>query len=157
MTEIVCIKTAQGAFIPATEEDAEKARRFKVGECTKFDAAQMRNGRFFRKWWLLAKVAFDAASETMPGAEYKGRRVLPDFGRFRKDLTIMAGFYRPVFNARGEMRLEPESLKWGSMTEERFEQLYQASINAILQKVLPDGRYTEDELRRVVDRVLEFA
>ena len=154
--EVALIKTPQGAFIPATEDEAEKMRRFRVGEVVRVDAAQMRNGRFFRKWWALAKVAFDAWVECAPRVEFQGETVLPDFEVFRRNLTVLAGFYRPVFNVKGELRMEPESLKWSKMDETRFDQLYNATINAVLEKILPKGRFTEDELRETVERVMRF-
>ena len=154
--EILLTKTPSGALVPATEDEVEKMRRIKAGATVRADVVQMRNYGFFAKWFALARIAFEAWSETTPTLEYKGQPVLPDFERFRKDLTILSGFYRPVFNAKGELRLEPESLKWGSMTEERFTQLFNATINAVLEKVLPRGRYTEAELRNLVDQVVAF-
>ena len=69
----------------------------------------------------------------------------------------MAGFFTPVWNAKGELRVEAESMAWSSMTEERFEQLYSATINVILSKILPDRGLTEQGLREWAGRVLEFA
>ena len=48
-------------------------------------------------------------------------------------------------------------MAWSSMTEERFEQLYSATINVILSKILPDRGLTEQGLREWAGRVLEFA
>lgn len=157
MTALHLLRTASGAFIPATEEDGDLAKRFKVGEVCRMELRQMRNGQFFRKWWALAKLAFDMWAETLPAQQYHGRDVLPDFDRFRRDLTIMAGFFRPVWNARGELRVEAESIAFGSMTEERFEQLYSATITVILQKILPNRGLTEESLREWALRVLEYA
>lgn len=154
--ELALIKTPQGSLIPMSDEDAERMRRYKAGAVVRVDASEMRNGKFFRKWWSLVKLAFDVWAETAPQQQYKGVDVLPDFDRFRRDLTIMAGFFRPVFAANGEVRLEAESLRWAQMDEERFEKLYSATINVVLQKLLPKGRYTEDEIRALVDRTMEF-
>jgi len=140
-----------------SEDDAEKLRRYKSGSIVRGDFAEMRNGKFFRKWWILAKFAFDVWAETVPAREYKGVAVLADFKRFRQDLTIMAGFFRPVFAANGEVRVEAESLKWASMDENRFEKLYSATINVVLEKLLPKGRYSEYELRNLVERTMEFS
>ena len=119
----------------------------------------MRNGRFFRKWWVLSEFAFGLWSERQKEGElWHGLPVLADFDRFRRDLTILAGFARPVWNARGELRVEAESLAWGSMSEERFEKLYSATINAILSKILPKAGLTEERLRQTVDQLVgEFA
>lgn len=154
--EVFCTKGPAGQLLPMDDEQAEKVVRLKSGEVLRVDIAQMRNGRFFRKWWLLAKYAFDLWSETMPQMEYRGQQVQPNFERFRKDLTIMAGHYHPVFNARGEMRVEADSLQWSKMNEETFEKLYSSTINAILQKVLNSANLTERQLREHVDRVMQF-
>lgn len=155
--QVLLTKTLSGSFAPASEDEADKLRKIKAGATVKADVVQMRNSGYFRKWWALAKIAFDMWSETAPKMEYKGQEVLPDFDRFRRDLTILAGFYHPVFSANGEVRLEAESLKWGSMDEDRFDELYSATINAVLRKIIPKSGYTEATLRAAVDSVMEFA
>ena len=154
--EVLCTRSASGALIPMDDVEAAKLKKLKTGGVVRATIEQMRNGPYFRKWWALAKFAFDVASETVEPMEYRGQPVQPDFERFRKDLTILAGFYRPVFNARGEMRIEAESLKWSTMTEDRFDALYSATINAVLQKVLHNSKFTEAEIRAHVDRVMLF-
>lgn len=153
---IVRLTRIPHGFAPATDDDREAIARIKLGSEVKAKITRERNAKFFRKWWALAKIAFDIWSETMPTMEYKGQRVLPDFERFRKDLTILAGFYRPVFNARGECRLEAESLAFGRMTEERFDKLYSATVDAVLQKVLPNSGITQDELNAAVEQMVGF-
>lgn len=153
--EIFLIRTPYG-LVPATDDDRDALAPITLGSHVKAKITRERNAKFFRKWWALAKIAFDIWSETMPTMEYKGQRVLPDFDRFRKDLTILAGFYRPVFNARGECRLEAESLAFGRMTEERFDKLYSATVDAVLQKVLPKSVLTEDELNAAVEQMVGF-
>ena len=159
MSDLLLTKTPHGSLIPFSDADAEKLKRFKVGKPIRVTAQEMRNGAFFRKWWALAKTAYDLWTETMPVPvqQYKGMDVLPDFDRFRRDLVILAGFYRAVYNARGEVRLEAESLKWSSMTEERFDELYSKTIDVILRSILPNRGLTEEGLREWADRVMEFA
>lgn len=150
------IRTQSGGFVPMDDTEAEKIKRIKAGAVVRCDITQMRNGKFFRKWWVLAQFAFGIWSETMPQQEYKGRPVLPEFDRFRKDLTILAGYFRPVWAANGEMRVEAESLSWSSMDEDRFESLYSATINAILGKVLASSGLTDEIIRAHVDQVMRF-
>jgi hypothetical protein len=157
MTTLHLLKTAQGAFVPATEEDVDAAKRFKVGSVTRMELRLMRNSQFHRKFFALIKIAFDLWADTMPAQEYHGLQVTPDFDRFRRDVIIMAGFFRPVRNAKGELRVEAESISFSNMTEERFEQLYSAVINVILHKILPGKGLTEQGLREWAGRVLEFA
>jgi hypothetical protein len=152
-------KGASG-LIPACEESADWLRKKKLGSTILVEPREMRNGAFFRKWWALVKLGYDYWSESAQTIEFKGQPVLPDFDRFRKDVTISAGFYYPVVNLKGEVRIEPESLKWASMTEERFEKLYSATIQVLLQRVFNGAvckRWSEQDLRSVADQILSFA
>ena len=154
--ELTLLRTPQG-FIPANDAEAEKCRKVKFGATVRADIAQMRNAAFHRKWFALVKIAFDVWSETMPTQEYKGEHVLADFDRFRKDVTILAGHYRPVFNARGECRLEADSIAFGNMDEETFEKLFSKTIDVILKSILPNSAYDEQTLRALADEVVRFA
>jgi len=156
--QILLIRTMDG-FAPADDEAAENMKRFKIGSVAMMDVRLMRNGAFFRKWWALVKLGFEHFEEASLDKEYKGQKIKPDFERFRKDITILAGFYRPVWNVKGEMRIEAESISFGSMTEERFTKLYDATIQVLLQKVFNGERvkkWTETELRSLVDQISRF-
>ena len=154
--EVFLTKTMSGSLVPMDQE-TEAFKRFKAGSIIRCEVKEMRNGRFFRKWWALAKVGFDLWTETMPGVEYKGVEIEPSFDRFRKDLTVLSGYYEPVFNVRGEVRMEPKSLKWSSMDEVEFAELYQKTLTTIISKIIPNRKMTEDDLRSWADRVMEFA
>lgn len=156
MAEVIMIKTPAGGLVPANDDEAEKLRRLKAGSTVKVKLSEMRNGKFFRKWWLLAKFAFEIWSETAPRATYKGEPVAHSFDRFRRDLIIMTGRHRCVFNALGEMRLEADSISWAKMDEETFERLYSETINTILGKILNGQDIDEASLRSQVDYVMSF-
>lgn len=157
--DLLFTKSTNG-LLPACEEAADWLKKKKLGSTILVEPREMRNGVFFRKWWALVKLGYDYWAENAQTIEFKGRPVLPDFDRFRKDVTISAGFYHPVVNLKGEVRIEPESLKWASMTEERFEQLYAATIQVLLQRVF-NGKvcqhWTEDQLRSVAEQIMSFA
>lgn len=156
MTDIRLIRSASGALIPLDDEEAAKIKRIKAGSVVTAKLVQMRNGAFFRKFWALAKFAYDIWADTMPQQEYKGVEVRPEFDRFRKDLTIMCGYFRPVFDAKGGMHLEAESISFAGMDEARFEALYSQAINVILGKILAGTKMSEAELRLHVEQVLRF-
>jgi len=157
MSEILMIKAANGALVPLDDEQAQKLKRFKVGSVVRGEFVEMRNGKFFRKWWTLANFAYDLWAESMEPMEYRGQRVQPVFEKFRKDLTILAGFYHPVFNIDGSFKVEADSIAWAKMSEETFAVLYSKTIDAILAKVLPRHGLNHETLANHVDRVLEFA
>ncbi len=150
---------AQAGLVPGDDPTRDWFNHIKLGATILAEARQMRNGAYFRKWWALVNLAYDYWSESVSTIEYKGEPVLPQLERFRKDLTITAGFYRPVVNLKGELRIEPESLRWASMTEERFAQLYDATIQVLLRRVF-NGRvcpqWSEEQLRALAEQILEF-
>lgn len=156
--QILLTRIPQG-FVPSDDEAREDMKHFPIGSIARMEVKLMRNGRFFRKWWALAKLGFDYFSDTCEQQQYKGQPIAPDFDRFRRDLIIMAGFYRPVWNLKGEMRIEHESISWSAMTEERFTQLYDATIRVLLEKVFNGARsrkWTEQELRSVIEQIEAF-
>ena len=156
MTTLFLRKTL-GGFVPDTEEDHEKLKRFKMGDVCKAEVVNPRNYKFFRKWWALVKVGYELWEETCPRHKHRGQDVMPNFERFRRDVTVLAGFAKPVVNVRGELRLEAESIAFANMGEERFEELYQQTINVLLTKVLTGRGFTEEKLRQMADSVMEFA
>lgn len=157
MTDLYLRRTLTG-FAPDTDADMKAMSRFKLNEVVRADVKKPRNLGYFRKWWALVKVGYELWEETCPRHLYKGMEVLPDFDRFRRDVTILAGCARPVINVKGEMRLEAESIAFGNMTDERFDDLYNATINVLLNKVLAaSSGITEKRLREMADSVMEFA
>lgn len=159
MNDLMFIK-GQAGMVPADDQTREWLAKKKLGATIQCDATEMRNGAFFRKWWSLVNLAFDHWKDDAETIEFKGERVQPNFDRFRKDVTISAGFFYPVVNLKGEVRIEPESLKWSQMDEERFTKLYDATIQVLLERVF-NGRVcrtmSETELRSIAEQITEYA
>lgn len=154
--EVFLTKTMSGALVPM-DQDEEAFKRFKSGAVIRCEVKEMRNGAFFRKWWALVKVGFDLWTESIPRSKFRGMEIEPNFTRFRKDVTILSGYYDPIFNVKGEIRMEAKTLKWGSMTEIEFNELYQKTINTILNKIIPSRNISKQELQAWAERVMEFA
>jgi hypothetical protein len=159
VSEFVFIK-APNALVPCGEESAEWLRKKKLGATIEVSVKEMRNGAFHRKWFSLVHLAYDHWKDDAETIEFQGERVQPNFDRFRKDVTISAGFFYPVVNLKGEVRIEPESLKWSQMDEDRFNKLYDATISVLLQRVF-NGRVcrtmSENELRSIAEQITEYA
>jgi hypothetical protein len=151
------LRKTVGGFVPDSDRDTEAARALKFGQVVKAKVVRERSYLFFKKWWALVETGFGLWCELAKMPTYKGESVAPDLERFRKDITILAGFGRPVVNIRGEVRMEAESIAFGNMTEERFEALYSATINALISKVLGGYGVTEERLRSMVEAVMEFS
>ena len=151
MADLALIKTHAG-LIPATEADAEAVKKYRLGEVVHGSFKRVRNPKFHRKFFSLLSVGFDAWEP--PEREYKGLPVQKNFERFRKDVSISAGYYEVVSNLRGEVRAEAKSMSFASMDEQEFAELYSKVADVILQKILTN--YTREDLDDVVENVLRF-
>jgi hypothetical protein len=150
------LKSPGGALIPASEEAGELLRKLKSGAPVFVEIKRIRNHGFHKKMFALFKLAFDVWEPETP-MDYKGQPVAKDFDRFRRDITILAGFFKAVYNARGEVRLEAESLSFASMTEERFAEVYRAVLTTVWNRVLQNAGYaSKEEVDRVLDELLRF-
>lgn len=157
--ELLLVKSQQ-ILVPGTDEAAVWLSKKKQGATIIGEFHEMRNGAFFRKWWSLIQYAFDQWADTCEPEQYKGMPIQADFERFRKDVTILAGFRAPVWNIRGELRVEAESLKWAKMTEERFGQLFEATLRALTSEVFNGKRcrlLTPKQLNEIHDMVWSYA
>lgn len=154
------IKLPGGTLMPASEADKEIIDKVKAGRVVNMKFTQTRNYQFFRKWWALANFAFDyweppELSDTPEKGWMKNVAPEKNMDRFRKDLTILAGYYEAHSRLDGTIRIEAQSISFGSMSEEEFEKLYSATIQVVLNKVCT--QYTEEMLNDVIEQTLAFA
>lgn len=147
--QIDLVKHPGGVFSPVNKIGIERLHRFKNGETYTADIKLTRNPKFHRKvmaffgfcfsHWCADRAGLGSADETT------------QFNRFRKDLTILAGFYDTVTNIRGEVRAEAKSLSYAQMEQEEFERCYSALINAAIKHVFAG---TKDE--RILNQLYSY-
>jgi hypothetical protein len=146
------LKKLPNGFIPEmTLNQPGVFDRVKVGEVIKVEFSKPRNSAFHSKYFALLNIGYDAFE---PNTLHKGVMVDKNFNLFRKDIIIQAGFYTVTVNLNGELRLIANSISFSNMGEEEFNDLYNKSVNVILQKVLTN--YTRADLDEVVQQVLRF-
>ncbi len=148
-------KAANGILVPSDEEAQQELSKLKLGQPVRVTIVRQRNYHFLKKWFALINFAFDYWEP--PEIELK-QKVTPEknLDRFRKDVTILAGYYDATYRLNGEVRIEAKSIAFGNMSEDEFEVLYSKTIDVILKKVCT--QFTEDELRETVAKmILEFA
>ncbi len=157
MTEAYFRKVPSG-LIPDSEDDAELLSKIKLGRVVKLQFTQPRNYKFLKKYFALMNLAFDYFDPPQHGegsALAEKYEVQKTAERFRKDITILAGYHEMTYRLNGDVRVEAKSIAFGNMDEDEFEKLYSACIDVIINKVCT--QFTEDELRRQVeDMVLAF-
>lgn len=151
MSELFCmkVKTRNGyALSPAHDTDLEAIKSLPTGQPLRCKITRIRNVDHHRKYFALLNYAFDVWE---PPDNHVGEK---NFDRFRKDIIILAGFYNSYIRLNGDTRLEAKSISFANMGQDEFEQLYDKTIDVIIKYALTN--YTGDELRSVVDQVMEF-
>lgn len=141
-----------GVLVPGNDETTERLEKLKTGDVLRGDFKKARNGLFLRKFFALLDIGYDAWEpgelDTKRGAPEKNRE------RFRAQVTVMAGFYNPVFNIDGSVQLIPKSVSFAKMDEDEFGQVYSAVANVLLANIL--GNYTRADLDNRVAQILDF-
>ena len=136
------IKMPGGLFTPASDTEAEALERFKTGEQYQVDIKLPRNPSFHGKTFAFFKFCFDHWKSDKTFLDERGQIEV-----FRKNLTVLAGFYNSYYNIKGEVRIEAKSLAYENMDQETFEQHYNALINAALEHIFVGAdRNTESQL-----------
>lgn len=140
--KITMVKQAGGVLHPASDIDAESLQKFKTGEHYQIEIKRSRNPQFHRKVFAFFNFCFEHWASDREFMNEQGQREV-----FRNHLTVLAGYRTEHFNLKNEVRIEAMSLSFASMSQEDFEQCYQALIAAAMRTIFKDaGREIEDKL-----------
>ena len=150
------IKNENG-LVPANEEASLWFGKIKAGQVISVEAKKTRNYHFLKKYFALLNLAFDNWKAPEIQVEIGGKFIKPEknFNRFRKDLTILCGYYETVFRLDGSYRIEPLSISFAKMEEEEFAELFQKTITVLIEYVYKGHSIAEVE--KMVDLYLGFA
>jgi hypothetical protein len=143
-------------LIPADEITQAWFSKVKAGRIVRGEFVLPRNPHFHRKFMALMKVGFDYFEEISPRQMHKGKEIKPDFERFRKDITILAGKYHMVVNIKGEVRAEADSIRFASMEEPEFQMLYENVLEVLLQRVLTGPQWSKEKVDKTVEQIAGF-
>lgn len=135
--------------MPTEERDLPALQKFRNGELYEVEVKLTRNPAFHRKVFAFFNFCFEhwAADKT----EWKYFDERKQFDTFRKNLTVLAGYKDVTYTIDGRMRVEAQSLSYGNMDQDEFEQCYSALINAALKHVF--GNTTDEN---VINRLYAF-
>lgn len=120
----VC-KNLGASLRPADEVATDAIRKMPAGEVYEIEIKRPRNLKFHRKAFALMQLA------------YENQEQYTDFDKFRRALTIEAGYFDDLKLLDGTTIREAKSLSFAKMDEDEFGKLYNSLINTILRVVLP--------------------
>lgn len=155
--ELRFIKPGPGTLLSPADEPTDVAiKRLKIGEILRGDFKKQRNPAFHRKAFALFNFLFEHFEPTLTtNTKWENAEPCKSFERFRKDLVILAGFHETSYRIDGSIRVEAQSISFGSMDETEFSELYQRIIDVGLKYILPN--YSKEELENTIDQLLSFA
>jgi hypothetical protein len=157
------MRKVSGSMLAAADEEAEQAlSRFKLNEPVKVTLKRPRNIAFHRKFFALLNYGFEywSPAPLPPDPERKWmKNVTPEksFEQFRKDVTILAGFYTASYRLDGTVRIEAKSISFASMGEDEFEDLFSKAIDVLLKHVFANSDMSEEQLREITEDLVRFA
>lgn len=152
MTNIVLMKAAGGALIPADQQAIDYIAKLKLGAAVTATVKRQRNPAFHRRFFALLNLAYESWEPI--GNTYKGEQVGKNFDQFRNDVTVLAGHYETAITLKGETRLTAKSISFGSMSQEEFETLYSSVVDVVLSRILT--KYSRDDINNVINQLLGF-
>ena len=134
--KLLVVKTTFG-LKPAYDSDLENFKKIPLNEIFEIEYKKRRNVRFHRKFFSLINLY------------YSNQDNYTNVDDLRHDLLIVSGFYEDKTNyLTGEITRVSKSLKFSSMDELEFNQVYEAVKNTI-SKLLS---VSNEELEREVEQ-----
>ena len=121
---------------PMYDEDYEEKKKLRIGEVYKAVITRPRNLGFHRKFFALIKIGHQSTTNFIDETPLKV---------YRKWVIIKAGFYETYHTKKGIM-IEAESIAFGSMNEDEFQEVYNKVIDVIIKDIAVDKKTIEDQL-----------
>lgn len=128
--KVMFTKMAGGVLVPASDIEADKLTRFKTGQVYEVDIKLKRNAKFHGKVFAFFNYCFNYWDNPN---EYQDEQA--GFDVFRNELTCLAGYSNKFYTISGSVRLEAKSISFANMSQEEFEQLYSALIQAAMNTI----------------------
>ncbi len=141
------IKMPGGILSPASDIESERLNRLKNGIVYEVElkGCERRNRGFHGKAFAFMNHCFQYWSGNNTNVEFQCEK--SQFDYFRKQLAIKAGFYDYVVDLNGSTMIQARSLSYDSMTQEEFEAVYSAMINAAIATIFQGA--SDEECQRL--------
>ena len=118
--EIYLTKTMGGVLKPSFDSDYQKLKKLKLNKEYKCVITMPRNIKLHRKYFALLNLVFN------------NQESYSNIEDLRHDLTVAIGYYTLRENMQGDVIKKPNSIKFSSMDELEFGELYSKTIDAIV-------------------------
>jgi hypothetical protein len=126
------IRRSDFSFVPATDEDMEKALKIKKGQAVECSVKVLRNYKLLKKFWAMINTAFNFLSPAQ-------REFFHDsVDGFRCTIEVAAGYYDEFYDVTRRAWIQkPKSIAFDKMGEAEFGKLYEDVVNVVFKIFLP--------------------
>lgn len=138
----LCVVRKNNVFFPASESDADIAKKFKYGEVYQCEIKKPRNLKFHRKFFALLQYVFDNQDK------------YSNLSDLRVEILLQCGAYDEHITVDGKMVYVPKSLSFESMDDVEFEQLYGAAVDVVIRYFVKGD--TPENIENQVNEILCF-
>lgn len=143
MAEVWVCKSLDGSLRASTEADAERLKRFKVGEPFKINATKPRNGQHHRLGMGMLQWVFD------------NQERFDVFEDFLVEVKLRTGHYKEHLTLRGIIIYVPLSISFEKMDEIEFGEWRSKAVDVVLKYFMPG--MSEPDFETAVARVLSYS
>lgn len=162
MAQINLVKQPDGKLRGMSDRDQAAYTRFRSrlnnaapGEIIEIEAKLPRNSKFHRKFFVLLNLGFDHWECGRKHKTHNGMPVTKQFESFREEVLILSGFFEQTFDLNGNMKLTAKSISFASMEEPEFNQVYNAVLDVLLERVFVLYKDRE-EVNEIVEKIMGF-
>jgi len=149
-------KSFNDVLVAGDQATSDFIHSLQVSATIHADFKRMRNIKFHKKFFALLNFLYQHwTPAAFQSCKWEGVIPQKNFDRFRKDITILAGFYNASYRLDGSVRIEAKSISFGKMSEEDFQELYSRVIDVGIKNVLTN--YSKSDLQNVVEELLSFS
>lgn len=144
-----------GILVPADQKSCDFVDKLINNDVITSNFVKPRNYMFHKKWFALIQFAYE---HWIPSnlQDSKWKDVIPEknFDRFRKDITILCGYFISTYRLDGSVNIDAISISFAKMNEEEFQNLFDKTKLVVLKHILKN--YTSADLNAVVLNLEKF-
>ncbi len=145
-------KKIQGVLVPVDKETIRFVSKKKEGAILSGEFSEPRNIDFHKKFFSLLDLGYGHFN---PVVKHHDIVLKKNKEEFRKNIIILAGYYKTTFDIYGNVVLHAKSISFGRMKQDEFEKLYQKVIDVLLDKVLTN--YTREEAEAAAMELIRYS
>lgn len=130
-----------GSLWPANDDAEEAFSRLPNNDAFLVSYIRVRNPRHHNKYFAFIGEVYKNIPEEIDYVRHPKSGLIvkrwPTKRNFRKQMEMYAGHYEETITMKGDLRLEPKSIRYAELGEDKFSELHTGVKNVIGRIILP--------------------